>query len=369
MTNGKRGGRRLARLRAGARERWQRLVYVAPTIVQTAVAAGLAWVVAREVVGHPRPFFAPIAAVICVGVATGRRLRRLAELMAGVTVGVGVGDLLISMIGSGAWQIALVVALAMGTAALLDGAPLISLQAGSSAVLVATLLPPSGTGGLDRMVDTLVGGVLGIAMVALLPTSPAALAHRHASAVLEALADALERTADAIEDGDPELAELALREVRKTQGVIDEFEEAVRTGREIATISPLRWRRRAQLLRYDATRVPLDHALRNTRVLARRTTAALKGGSDVPGPLVDALHALARASLLLRDELATGRDPETARQAVLNVIPRLREIPTGPTSFSVNVMTALLRSLIVDLLTATGADRETAAESLPPLAP
>ncbi|MFD0660551.1 FUSC family protein [Thermocatellispora tengchongensis] len=123
MTNGKRGGRRLARLRAGARERWQRLVYVAPTIVQTAVAAGLAWVVAREVVGHPRPFFAPIAAVICVGVATGRRLRRLAELMAGVTVGVGVGDLLISMIGSGAWQIALVVALAMGTAALLDGAP------------------------------------------------------------------------------------------------------------------------------------------------------------------------------------------------------------------------------------------------------
>jgi Fusaric acid resistance protein-like len=71
--------------------------------------------------GHPRPFFAPIAAVVSLNGA--RRLRRAVELVVGVSVGVGVGDLLIAAIGSGAWQISLVVALAMAAAVWLDGGP------------------------------------------------------------------------------------------------------------------------------------------------------------------------------------------------------------------------------------------------------
>ncbi len=74
---------------------------------------------ATDLIGHQRPFFAPIAAVVSLNGA--RRMRRAVELVVGVSVGVGVGDLLISVIGSGPWQIGLVVALAMTTAVWLDG--------------------------------------------------------------------------------------------------------------------------------------------------------------------------------------------------------------------------------------------------------
>src|SRR5919106_1545966 len=136
-----------ARMPARLVDGGRRLRSSALPIGQCAVAAGLAWYVASDLVGHARPFFAPIAAVISLGVSLSSRLRRVAELVVGVSLGVLVGDLLISVIGSGAWQIALVVALAMATAVFADGGTLLVAQAGASAVLVATLLPPGGTGG------------------------------------------------------------------------------------------------------------------------------------------------------------------------------------------------------------------------------
>ncbi|GAA3469600.1 FUSC family protein [Nonomuraea roseola] len=347
------------------RGRLDRLRLMAPSIGQCAVAAALAWLVAKDLLGHPRPFLAPIAVVLCVGVGLGARLRRVAELVVGVGLGVGVGDLLVSRIGSGAWQIALVVALAMVVAVFLDRGTLIVLQAGSSAVLVATLLPPSGTGGLDRMVDALLGGVLGIAAFALMPASPAAVVRRHASAVFEALAAALDGTALAVERADPDLAAEALEEARGTQGAVEQLSEALQTGREIATISPVRRRhRRLLLLRYENAARPVDHALRNTRVLARRALVALDQGASVPVGLAPALRQLSAAVLLLRDELASGREPAGAREAIAAVAAAQTGDRTG---FSADVMTAQLRSIIVDLFQATGADRESAAASLPPL--
>src|SRR2546427_8910001 len=55
------------------------------------------------VVDHRAPFFAPVAAVVCLGTTLGQRLRRTIELIVGVGLGVGVGDLLISAIGTGPW--------------------------------------------------------------------------------------------------------------------------------------------------------------------------------------------------------------------------------------------------------------------------
>ena len=181
-------------------------------IVQCAVAAALAWLVATEVFGHSRPFFAPIAVIICIGVGLGQqRLRRVVELVVGVSVGIGVGDLLVNTIGTGFWQLALVLALAMTAAVVLGGGPLIVLQAGSSAVLVATLLPPGGTAGWDRMLDALIGGVLGIAAIAVLPGNPPRIARKHANRMINELTVALTRGAEALETRDPGIAADALR--------------------------------------------------------------------------------------------------------------------------------------------------------------
>jgi uncharacterized membrane protein YgaE (UPF0421/DUF939 family) len=346
------------------RERLARLRLMGPPIGQCAVGAALAWLVAKDLLGHSRPFFAPIAVVVCIGVGLGQRLRRVVELVVGVSLGVGVGDLLVSWIGSGPWQIALVVALAMAAAVVLDRGSLIVLQAGSSAVLVATLLPPSGTGGLDRMLDALVGGLMGLAAVALLPASPSALARRHAMGMFEALVDALRRIAEAVEKSDSALAAKALEEARSSQTNVEEFQQALETSKEITTISPLHRHRRPRLEGYERAAVPLDHALRNTRVLARRAIVALDGSSPTPPWLPAALRALADAALLLRDDLAAGRSPEKAAAAIRAVASQPGAERWG---FSADVMVAQVRSIIVDLLQATGAERDDALAALPSL--
>ncbi|MEU8246059.1 FUSC family protein [Nonomuraea sp. NPDC048916] len=346
------------------RERLYAFWLKAPSIAQCAIGAALAWTAATQLLGHPSPFFAPIAVLICVGVGLGQRLRRVAELVVGVSLGVGVGDLLVAWIGSGPWQIALVVALAMATAALLDSGTLFVLQAGSSAVLVAALVPGDSTGGLDRMLDALTGGAIGVAVVALLPASPFNLAAKHASEVLDALSTVLEQAAEAIEKRDVDLAAEALEGARGTQAAIEEFEQALATGKEIAMISPLHWHRRARLARYEIAAVPVDHALRNARVLARRTLAAL-GETDPPSAsLADSMREVSEAALLLQLELGAGREPVLARQALLAVAGRQRPERLG---FSADVIVAQLRSIVVDLLLATGAAPDEAGAALAPL--
>jgi uncharacterized membrane protein YgaE (UPF0421/DUF939 family) len=140
-------------------------------IVQAALAAGLSWLVAVHIVAHRAPFFAPVAAVVRLGMTLGQRLRRVIELIVGVGLGVGVGDLLISVLGTGPWQIALVVALVMSVAVLLDGGLVITGQAAVSAILVATLCLPGDTSGVNRLVDGLIGSATGLLAVGVFPRS------------------------------------------------------------------------------------------------------------------------------------------------------------------------------------------------------
>lgn len=205
-------------------KRWRN---TALPIAQAALAAGLSWLVAVNVVDHGSPFFAPIAAVICLGITLGQRLRRGIELVAGVSIGIGIGDLLISAIGAGPWQIALVVALAMSAAILLEGGPVITIQAAVSAVLVATLYLPGQTSGVTRMVDALIGGTVGLVVAALLPANPLTVAHRSARRVLGDLARALHGVASAIKEGDADQAVEVLSRARDTQRMVDNFRTAL----------------------------------------------------------------------------------------------------------------------------------------------
>ena len=74
------------------------------------MSAALAWLIATEVLGHPQPFFAPVAAIITLGITVGQRGQRAAEVALGVALGIAVADLLVLQIGTGTAQLALVVA-------------------------------------------------------------------------------------------------------------------------------------------------------------------------------------------------------------------------------------------------------------------
>ena len=73
--------------RASAVRRVDRLRQRAFMITQCSITAALAWLLARELLGHQLPFFAPIAAIITLGLTFGQRLRRGVEVAIGVAVG------------------------------------------------------------------------------------------------------------------------------------------------------------------------------------------------------------------------------------------------------------------------------------------
>src|SRR5262245_59975074 len=143
---------------------WRR---VAAPAAQTALAAGVSWFVAVHLVGHHAPLFAPVAAIVSIDMTLGQRLRRAIELIVGASAGIGVGALLISAIGTGPWQIAVVVALATSVTVLLDGRAVINVQAAVSAILVATLYVPGDPSAINRLFDGLIGAAIGLVIVAM----------------------------------------------------------------------------------------------------------------------------------------------------------------------------------------------------------
>jgi uncharacterized membrane protein YgaE (UPF0421/DUF939 family) len=350
----------------------RRLRTSALPIVQCGVAAGLAWLVAFDLVGHDRPFFAPIAAVISLGVSLGNRLQRAAELVVGVGLGVLVGDLIIGVIGSGWWQIALVVVLAVAMAVFANGGMLLVNQAGASAVLVATLLPPGGAGGIDRCVDALIGGAVGVLVAAVIPSDPVAPVRRTSRALLDELAAVLRGVADALRDQDADAGLAALQRARQTQPLIDSLRGALHGGREVATVSPLHRRRRRVLAGYGELAERADYAMRNARVVARRAYAALLDGEPpVPG-LPDVLRELAGAVDRVTDELRREGDLTRARAAVVDVVVHAKVMSsqiesstdTASLGTSEHVLVAQIRSIALDLLQATGLSRAEARAAM-----
>ncbi|WP_067681172.1 FUSC family protein [Nocardia miyunensis] len=354
------------RLRTG----WQRLRKSALPILQCAVGAAVAWFVARHIVGHSAPYFAPMAAVISIGVAFGARIRRSVELVAGVSVGIGIGDLFISWVGTGPWQIALVVAVAMGAAIFLDRGAVIPMQAASSAVLVATLYPPHSGGASLRVVDSLVGGLVGVAVVAIFPLHPVRRARQQAADILAVMGRALTDCADGLHEQDPEKIRLALQSARGTQSQIDGLRSAVEGGREVSRISPLYWNARARLDVIRAAVDPLDNAVRNIRVLLRRALTLVRDDEILDPRIVEEVEELGKAVEVVRQYALAdpGQQPDAAEATRV-----LRRVAKGATvdlvdgaGLSAHVVFAQLRSIVVDLMQVCGVQRLSAMALLPP---
>src|SRR5215207_5005893 len=204
-------------------------------VVQTAVAATLAWWVAAFVLGHDRPFVAAIAAVISIGAVAGQTLKRAAEWIFGIAVGLAVADLIMLAIGTGPVQTGVIVGLAMFAALLMRGGIGMVTEAGVSAVLVANLDPATYGVSPDRFLEALVGGGVALAISAAFPSNP------------------------------------------------------------IARFSPPRRRHLGHLAYYATAADQLDLAVRDTRVLARAAVTLVREKGVAPRPLAEAILELALA--------------------------------------------------------------------------
>jgi uncharacterized membrane protein YgaE (UPF0421/DUF939 family) len=250
-----------------------------------------------------------------------------------------------------------VVILAVAVAVFANGGTLLVNQAGASAVLVATLLPPGQAGGLARCVDALVGGLVGVLVVGVLPSDPVGPVRRDARRLLDELAGVLSGVAEALRDRDVDAAHAALGRARRTQPLIDGLRAAVRGGHEVTATSPMHRGRRRVLARYAELAERADYAMRNTRVLARRAHSALLDGEPAVPDLPDVLAELATAVRRMTAELTREGDLARVRGSVLDVVRHAKVMSDDAAALlgpSEQVLVAQVRSLALDLLQGTG---------------
>ena len=345
-------------------ERIDRLRDMALLVAQSALAAALAWTVARDVVGHGRPFFAPIAAVIAIGTTLGQRGRRTIELVAGVTVGVAVADLLIAGIGTGTWQLALAIVLAMGAAILVGGGGLLTTQAAVSAVLVASLQPPANGVDFSRAVDALVGGAAAILVTGVVPARPLVRVRRAAARAIPELSRTIEDVAAALRARDPEAAERALGRARDLDVLATAVREEVAAGQDMLRLSPPRPTSRGRLDEFEGAAAQLDLAVRNVRVVARGLVRALDLGDPVPESLAAALDDLARAVRALGLVLDGRGGEDEARSAAIHAAGRATLSLEETGNLSVSVLVGAIRSAAVDVLRSAGMDKADGQEAV-----
>jgi hypothetical protein len=331
-------------------------------IVQTAAAAVVAWELAVLLLPDPRPAFASIAAVIAVGATHGERLGRAIQLVTGVVLGITVATLMLELVGAGAWQMGVLVVLAMGAAVALGLPEMVVVEAGVSAILLVALDPGAAAGfSPNRIFDGIIGGVTALAVSAtFFPPDPALGPGRAAQAMFVELGRALERMAGALESRDAGAAERALLDTRGIDPLVRSVEAELVTGRETARYAPGPRSSRALLDRYERSIPQIDYAVRNTRVLARNVVALVRDGEDVPENLHGAVRDLSNAVWELAASYDAPSHAEPGRRLAVRAANEAAAVSTQRPD--VVLVGGQVRSVAVDLVRAADLVAENADE-------
>jgi uncharacterized membrane protein YgaE (UPF0421/DUF939 family) len=323
-------------------------------VLQRALAAGVAYWIASSLLGHEQPAFAAIAALISLAVAAGKEGRQAVELVFGVACGLAVADLLLSFVGSGALQIALVVALATGLAVFFGGGALTVTEAGVSALLIVLLATPGSALPGERFVEALVGSGVALALRAVLPQDPGSTVERAAHPIFGEFVSVLEEIYEALYTEDLEHAEGALRKARRMDDRVGGFKEALDAGYGTVRLSPHRRRALDRLGFYASAAEQLDLAVRDTRVLARAAVTAIQVGKIPPEPFAESVLKLARAVEALGVYLADPEHPLDTRSFALEAAAEATLVLHERNDLETNMLVGQIRSTTLDLLQASG---------------
>lgn len=353
------------RSRSSLRERCARLTSKRFHLIQCAVAAAVAWWIAGDVLGHPTPFFAPIAAVVCLGTSYDQRLRRVVEVTLGVALGVLIGDLLVNWLGSGWWQVGLIVLLAMSSALLMDGGRVFVTQAAVQSIVITALVPEPGAA-FTRWTDALIGGGVALIAATMVPGAPLRRPREQAGVVMRKVSELLRATAVVIRDGEVAQALELLADARGTDHLVRELRDAADEGLDVVASSPFRLRHRAGMRRMADLVEPLDRSLRSTRVLVRHVAVCAYHHRPIPPAYAELAIRVAEAADAVSDELVADRMAIAARPVLLAAAAASGGQERSDV-LSAEVVLAQLRAIIADMLLLTGLDPLEATDSLPPV--
>jgi hypothetical protein len=328
-------------------------------LLQGALAGLVAWLLARYVLDHVQPFFAPVAAVIALNTTLGERGLHAVRLLYGVILGVFVGEIFLLALGEGAGTLALATFVAMATARAVGGARITVAQAAVGAILTIAIARPEA--GIDRLVDALVG--TGVALVfsqLLFSPEPVRLVRRAETAALSDLGRGLDLITRALEEDDEELAEQAMGRLRALRDRLAELGRMRQASARVARRS-LAWRsRRTPVVRENENAGHLD-LLGTSCLLLTRTAIE----TDPPDRRYLAPHVseLARAVGDLAGDLGDREVRQGAADCALAVARRLADANAEPDS-SLAAAVIAARLVAADLMTFAGVEPRQAIEAV-----
>ena len=289
---------------AGRRAR-RRVLDSFEAVLESAVAAALAWLVAHRVLGHPQPFFAPIAAAISLSTSQIQRSRRIAQMVGGVLLGIVVAELLLGLLGASTVALGvivlatMVISLAVGVGFFGDGM-MFPNQAAASAILVVTLHRHGA--GAERGIDALVGGAVALVMgVGLFPAHPLSLLANAESDVLRTLAAKLAEVAEMLRAGATGSDEWTLDTGHAIHRQLAALARARATARLNVRVAPRRWRLRAAVDAEVDRTARLDLLANAVLSLIRAATLPRDGQREPPPALQDGIASLASSLRALAD--------------------------------------------------------------------
>lgn len=334
--------------------RWRAVTAEVGPIVQSTAAATVAWLIAKRLIHHHQPFFAPVSALVSLNTALGERGLNALRLLQGVIVGIGVAELTLLALGGGYGPLALATFVALAIAAALGRARIVRAQAAISAIL--TIAVANGEVGYQRLLDALIGAGVALVFTQLLfSPEPFRLLRHVETNALDAMASALDLAAQAL-DGDEAVADRAIGSQRELRDHLSELARIRRVTPRVARHS-LVWRARVTpLVRENEDAGYLD-LLGGSCLMLTRTSLAT--GEPEQRRLAPCIRALSET---LADLARKPGDRETRQHAVeraLEILRRLRALEAEPDPDLTAALTAA-RIAVTDLLLFVGVDPDEA---------
>ena len=282
------------------------------TVLQTATAAGLAWYITHDLLRHPQPFFAPIAAVVCLSASNVLRAMRAIQMMFGVTLGIGIGTVVQKILGTGPIPIGVTALIALCLAVLIGrgyiGQGLMFVNQTTVSAILVLALYRSGVGS-ERIYDALIGGALALIFAVLLfPANPLSLLSAARTGVLDVLHDVLCRTAEYADGRKLAPSDWPLSAVDKVHEQLGNLIGGRTTARQVVRTAPRRWGMRPSVHAADLQALYVVLFAGSVMQLARAVAPALHDPDWLPQPAHALLVDLGNATKLAESDPATARE-------------------------------------------------------------
>ena len=185
----------------------------------------------------------------------------------------------------------------------------------------------------------------------LFPPHPVAMVDQVAQTVFGKLGRALEETAVALRDSDPERAERALQAAHGIDEDVEALEGILAAAGETARFAPARHHDLPYVHRYEQAMPQIDSAVRDTRVLVRFAARQVRAGERAP-QLADAVRELADAVWVLAAQYEHPDRPTALRELAFRAARAAEDIHDREPSLMTTQIVAQVRSVAVDLVRA-----------------